>query len=109
MRGVTTHNLASATPRGAAVAEGAGVTSRGGPSAGPGGLPAAVGVVLVLGERVEVDADHGLAEAAGDLGHDVRVVVEGGGLHDRGGALGGIAGLEDARADEHALRAELHH
>ena len=58
---------------------------------------------------VDVDADHGLAEAAGDLGDDVGVVVEGGGLDDRGGALGRVAGLEDARADEHALGAELHH
>src|SRR5919206_382611 len=39
----------------------------------------------------------------------VRGVVEGRGLDDRRGPLGGIARLEDARADEHALRAELHH
>src|SRR5579859_3442978 len=72
-------------------------------------LPAAPGVVLVRGQGVQVDADHGLAEAAGDLGHDVGVVVERGGLHDRGGALGRVAGLEDPGAHEHALRAELHH
>jgi hypothetical protein len=30
-------------------------------------------------------------------------------LDDRGGARGGILGLEDARADEHGLGAELHH
>src|SRR6185437_3708494 len=58
-----------------------------------GRLPAAGGVVLVGGQGVQVDADHGLAEPAGDLGHHVRVVVEGGGLHDRGGAPGGVAGL----------------
>ena len=37
------------------------------------------------------------------------VVVEGGGLHDGGGTLGRVAGLEDAGADEHAVGAELHH
>ena len=38
-----------------------------------------------------------------------RVVVEGGGLDDRLGALRRVAGLEDAGAHEHALGAELHH
>ena len=37
------------------------------------------------------------------------VVVERRRLDDRGGALGGVARLEDARADEHAVGAELHH
>ena len=60
-------------------------------------------------DLVDVDADHGLAEAAGDLGDHVGVVVEGGGLDDRLGALRRVAGLEDARADEDALGAELHH
>src|SRR5579862_2147502 len=72
-------------------------------------LPATPGVVLVRGQGVQVDADHGLAEAAGDLGHDVGIVVERGGLHDRGGALGRVARLEDPGAHEYALRAELHH
>ena len=61
------------------------------------------------GSVVDVDADHRLAEAAGDLGDHVGVVVERGRLDDRGGALGRVARLEDARADEHALGAELHH
>ena len=43
------------------------------------------------------------------LAIDVGVVVERGGLHDGGGAQRRVAGLEDARADEHALGAELHH
>src|SRR6478609_5454911 len=72
-------------------------------------LPAAVGVALGLGEGVAVDADHGLAEVAGRVRDDLRVVVEGGGLHDGGGALGRVAGLEDAGADEDALGAELAH
>ena len=41
-----------------------------------------------LRDLVDVDADHGLAEAAGDLGDDVGVVVEGGRLDDRLGAFG---------------------
>ncbi len=43
------------------------------------------------------------------LGDDGRVVVEGRGLDDGGRALGGVTGLEDTRADEHALGAQLHH
>ena len=46
-----------------------------------------------LRDLVDVDADHRLAEAAGDLGDHVRVVEEGGGGLDDGlGALGGVAG-----------------
>ena len=62
-----------------------------------------------FGDLVDVEADHGFAEAAGDLGEGVGVVVEGGGLDDRFGALGGVAALEDAGADEDAFGAELHH
>jgi hypothetical protein len=62
-----------------------------------------------LRDLVDVDADHGLAEPAGDLGDDVGVVEEGRRLDDRLGPLRRVAGLEDARADEDALGAELHH
>src|ERR1700689_2890124 len=55
------------------------------------GLPAAGGEVVGGWEGVQVDADHGLAEAAGDLGDHVRVIVEGGGLDDGGGPPAGIA------------------
>src|SRR4051812_45517284 len=80
-----------------------------GASSDMGWLPAAVGVPLGLGEGVAVDADHGLAQVAGRVRDDLRVVVEGGRLHDRRGALRRVAGLEDARAHEDALRAELTH
>src|SRR5919206_648214 len=76
---------------------------------GSSALPAAVRVALGLGEGVAVDADHGLAEVAGRVRDDLRVVVEGGGLHDGGGALGRVAGLEDSGADEDALGTELTH
>src|SRR5437588_595140 len=38
--------------------------------------PAALGEPVRLRELLDVDADHGLAQAAGDLREDVRVVVE---------------------------------
>src|SRR5690606_9890748 len=72
-------------------------------------LPATLGEAVGCGQVGDVDADHGLPEAAGGLRDDGGVVEEGRRLHDRRGALGGLARLEDARADEHAVRAELHH
>src|SRR6266511_1344238 len=71
--------------------------------------PAALGESVRYGDVVDVDADHGLAQAPGHLRHHVGVVVERGRLDDRGAPLGRVTGLEDARADEHALGAELHH
>src|SRR5919204_2919880 len=71
------------------------------------GLPAADGQPLGLGDGG--DADHRLAQAARHLGDDLRVLEEGGRLHDRLGAAGGVTGLEDAGADEHAVGAQLHH
>src|SRR6478735_11500003 len=72
-------------------------------------LPAALCEAVRLRDLVYVDADHGLAQAAGGLGDDVRIIEEGGGLHDGGGALGRVAGLEDTGADKHTVGAELHH
>src|SRR4051794_2271245 len=69
-------------------------------------LPAALGVPLLGGQLRDVDAHHGLAEAARDLRDDVGVVEERRRLDDRLGPLGGVAGLEDARADEDALGPE---
>ena len=48
-----------------------------------------------LRNLLHVDADHWLAQPARHLGQHVGVVVERGGLDDRGGALRGIARLED--------------
>ncbi len=58
---------------------------------------------------LHVDAHHGLTEPTGDLRHDVGVIEERGRLDDRLCPLRGVAGLEDARADEDALGPELHH
>src|SRR3954453_3787257 len=62
-------------------------------------LPAALGQAVGLGELLHVDADHRLAEAAGDLGDDVGVVVEGGRLDDGRGPQGRGAGIEEPGAD----------
>src|SRR4249920_1992996 len=71
------------------------------------GLPAALGEPVRLRALVDVDAGHRLTPAAAHLGDHVGVVVERGGLDDGLGALGRVAGLEDARADEDALGTEL--
>src|SRR3954470_72988 len=69
-------------------------------------LPAAFGQLDV--ELVDLLAAHGVAQSAADLGDDLRIAVVRGGLDDGGGEAGGVGGLEDARTDEHRLRAQLH-
>ena len=54
------------------------------------------------------DPDHRVAEPRGDVGEDLRVLEVRRRLDDRLRAPLGIARLEDARADEDAVRAELH-
>ena len=61
------------------------------------------------GDLVLVDADHGLAQIGGQLSQLLGVVVVGDGLDNGGGTLGGVAGLEDTGANEHALGAQVHH
>ena len=56
-------------------------------SAAGDGLPAALGEAVRLRDVVDVDADHRLAETAGDLGDHVGVVVERRRLDDRLGPL----------------------
>ena len=51
-------------------------------------LPAALGEAVGLRDVVDVDADHGFAEAAGGLGDDVGVVKERGGLDHGSGRAG---------------------
>lgn len=68
----------------------------------------AMGEPLDLG-IVQIDPNHGVAQAATDLSQDLRVAVMSDGLDDGPSALGGVAALEDAGADEDAVAAELHH
>ena len=56
-----------------------------------------------------VEPDHRLAEACGDLGDELGVAEVRRRLDDRRGPRAGSPRLEDARADEHAVGAELHH
>ena len=59
-------------------------------------LPAALREAMRLRDLFDVDAHHRLTQAAGHLGQHIGVVVEGGGFHDRRGALRRVPGLEDA-------------
>ena len=88
-------------------------------------LPATLGHLLVLGELVAVDADHGLAKIFGDGGQNLGVVEVGDGLDykeasvicghreqkikltDGAGALGRIAGLENAGTDKDTIASQL--
>src|SRR3954449_4073358 len=71
-------------------------------------LPAACLEQLARIERLRRDADHRLAEAGGHAGKDVCVLIVRRRLDDRLRAALGVARLEDARADEEAVCAELH-
>src|SRR6188474_1139130 len=61
------------------------------------------------GQLGNLEARHGLTETDRGRCHPLRVVEVRGRLDDRLGAPLGIRALEDARADEVALGAELHH
>jgi len=80
-------------------------------TAEPGSLrsPTPLCQAVRFGDVLDVDAHHGFAQSARHLGDDIRVIEEGRGLDDGGCALRRVAGLEDARAHEYALGAQLHH
>src|SRR6476661_6550196 len=59
-------------------------------------------------ERLRRDADHRIAQAGRDAGEDLRVTEVRRRLDDRLCPQLRVARLEDARADEHAVGAELH-
>src|SRR5579871_1805207 len=65
--------------------------------------PAARGQQLFALELGGLEADHRLTEAGGRGGHASRIGEVRRGLDDRPRATLGILGLEDSRADEHAL------
>ena len=74
-----------------------------------GRLPAAGGEQIFLFHLADVEAGHGFAEFFGGFENGFRILVVRCGFHDGFGAGFGIAGLEDARADEYGFGAELHH
>lgn len=65
---------------------------------------------LLLGPHAaHADTNHGLPEPLAALGQHLGVAVVRRGAYDGLGALGRVARLEDAAADEDAVAAELHH
>src|SRR6478736_10275066 len=72
-------------------------------------LPAPDREALLVGDGLERDAAHRRAEPLGDLRDLLRVVEEGRRLDDRVRHPGRILAFEDARSDEDAFSAELHH
>src|SRR5918995_112438 len=74
-----------------------------------GGSPPAGLEQTLLAELLDVEPGHRLAEAPGDLRERVGILEVRGGLDDRTRPRRRVLGLEDARADEHAVDAELHH
>src|SRR3984893_16798151 len=74
-----------------------------------GELPTARGEQLLLEDGADLQALHGRAQSLAGLEDLLRLVEVGGGGDDRPGHLQRLFGLEDARADEVAVAAELHH
>src|SRR5918995_4667853 len=72
-------------------------------------LPAADGQALLGRDLSQRLPAHRLAEPGADLDEDLRVVVVRRRLDDRGRVALRVLALEDPRADEHRLRAELAH
>src|SRR6266516_2468285 len=72
-------------------------------------LPASGSEQLVLRDGRDLEAAHGLSKTGRYLGDDLRPVVVRRRGDDRLGTLQGVLGLEDARTDEDAVDAELHH
>src|SRR5918995_1210423 len=71
-------------------------------------LPAADFEPIGVEQRARGDAHHRVAEPGGDVGEHLRVLEMRRRLDDRLPPPLGIARLEDAGADEDAVRAELH-
>src|SRR4029450_7397637 len=74
-----------------------------------GGSPAALRKAMWLRDLVDIDADHCLAEATGDLRDHIGVVVESSRSDNRGPPLPGVTGLEDSGTNEDPFSPELHH
>src|SRR6266576_5656433 len=72
-------------------------------------LPASGSEQLVLRDGRDLEAVHRFAKPRRDLGQHLWLVVIGRSRDDRLGTLQGVLGLEDARPDEHAINAQLHH
>src|SRR4051794_21804393 len=78
------------------------------PNTRAGVLPAAAGEQLRVVELARLERRHGRAQALRGLGDALGVGEVRGGLDDRAGARRRVLALEDPRADEDGLGAELH-
>src|SRR5437773_6619946 len=72
-------------------------------------LPASGSEQLVLRDGGNLEPVHRLSQPRGDLGENLRLVEVGRGGNYCFGTLQGVLGLEDARAYEYAIDAQLHH
>src|SRR5258706_3123642 len=79
------------------------------PCARPAGLPASGSEQLFLWDGWNLEPGHRLSQSRGDLREHFGLVEIRRRGHDRLGALQGVLGLEDARADEEPIDPELHH
>lgn len=72
-------------------------------------LPAPLGQLVCILHLRDVDANHGLTKALAHLSENLRVLVVGYSLYDGLGALLRVTGLENTRANEDTVTAQLHH
>src|SRR5580704_11138178 len=72
-------------------------------------LPAAGLKQVLLLHLADIETLHRLTQLFGSFEDNLRVLEMGSGFDDCAGALRGIVGFENARADKHRFRAQLHH
>src|SRR5512137_2208843 len=72
-------------------------------------LPTSRRQQILLGDTFYVQSRHRVTQAPGDLSDDLGILVVSGRLDNGLGPDGGIAGLEDAGANEDAFCPQLHH
>lgn len=72
-------------------------------------LPSSLGQSVGLGHLRDIDTNHGLTQTLADFSEDLGVLVVSHGLDNSLGALLRITRLENTRADEHSVAAQLHH
>lgn len=72
-------------------------------------LPATASKLVTLRHLANIDTNHSLTETHADLSKNLGVLVVSNGLDNSTGTLLSIARLEDTRANEDTIAAQLHH